>query len=283
MTRSAATAGEASRGASYRQGFRRHLYSRLIWPLLALGITGTIGALLVRPDLKGVWVIVTLLTAIGAFLPLQYAIALGALAFATAVPLLLTQQSLSMLSGEVFLVFALLPFAPVWLSAARAQQLAATRLNMMLSIPRVRAVLDVSDWSLLPRPRVIDRRLREMARAGAAPTPALLFRLDFLDMRRVSELLGRAPVQQAIFDFAGELHSLLRAGDMLTEDIEGQGAMYLLAFHNPDVPDSARALVRRLEPVLARSEFAVRLRYARVLEDGTRLWAMQWHDVDGSW
>lgn len=267
----------------YRHGYGQLLYSHMVWPMLAVASLGGAGAMIVTPDLKGIWIVITLLTMAGGFLAVPYAVALGGAAFISVVPLLITLESVNTLSGEVFLVFALLPFSSLWLSAARAQQVRATRLHMLMRIPHVRAAMDVSDWSLLPRPRAIDRRLRALLNEchdSAVPDPALLFRISFPEVKQAADLLGSTQLQQSILDLSDELRIVLRTGDLLAEDIDGHGVLFILAFHNPRAEDSVSAIVRRIRPALNGSGFSVKLQYGCFPADGTQLHAMQWRDVE---
>ncbi len=247
--------------------------------MLAVLLIGGIGGLLVQPELTGAWGVLIALVLVGGFLPLAPAVMLGGAAFVTAVPFLLVRQSEAQLGGELFLLMALLPFAPVWLAAARAQQARATRLHMLLSLPQVRAAMDVSEWSLLPRPRAIDRRLAGLEGSGEQ-RPAILLRLRFLRLAEARDLLGAAQLQQSVLALADELRLLLRAGDLLAEDLSSQGALYVLAFHNPQAEESLTAILRRLAPALERTGLEHSLSYARYPESGRRLHEVAWQPVE---
>lgn len=263
----------------YRRGYRRLLYSHLAWPMLAVLLVGGLGTLLVRPELAGAWTLLIALVLAGAFLSLAPAVMLGGAAFVLAVPFLLTRQSGGQLGGDLFLLLALLPFAPVWLAAARSQQVRATRLHMLLNLPQVRAASDVSEWSLLPRPRAIDRRLQGLEKSGEQ-LPAIVLCLRFPRLVEARDLLGEAQLQQSVLTLADDLRLLLRAGDMIAEDISAQGVLYVLAFHNPEVADSLSAIRRRLAPAFERTGLELSLTYALYPEDGRRLHAMQWQPVE---
>ncbi len=142
----------------YRRGYRRLLLAHLIWPILAVLLVGGIGSLLVRQEMLGAWLVLIFLVLAGGFVSVPGAIILGGVVFVTAIPFLFFLQSVGRLGGELFLLVALLPFASVLLAAARAQQVKATRLHMLLNLPQVRAATDVSDWSLLPKPPLPIRR-----------------------------------------------------------------------------------------------------------------------------
>lgn len=268
-----------ARRLDYRRGYRRLLYSHLAWPMLAVLLIGGVGTLLVRPGLTGAWSVLIALALVGGFLPLAPAIMLGGAAFITAVPFLLVQQSEVQLGGDLFLLMALFPFAPVWLAAARAQQVRATRLHMLLSLPQVRAATDVSEWSLLPRPRAIDRRLRGLEKSGEQ-VPAIMIRIRFTRLAAAYDLLGEAQLQQSVLSLADDLRLLLRAGDVLAEDLRAEGALYVLAFHNPDEQGSLTAILRRLAPALGRTGLEHVLTYALYPESGRRLHEMRWQLIE---
>lgn len=270
-----------TRGAArvdFHKGYQQLLYSHLAWPISAVLLLGVGGMLLVRNELAGAWVLLVLLTLSGAFLPLARAVMVGGASFIIVVPLLLMRQATSQLSGDMFLVMMLVPFAPVWLAAARAQQIRATRLHMLLRLPQVRAASDVSDWSLLPRPRAIDYRLQTLLRT-APSTLAIVLKVNFLRLQQARDLLGETQLQQEVLALADALRMLLRSGDIITEDINGQQVLYILAFPNPEAEDSLNAIVRRIAPALHSSGFEVAVAAATFPQDGSRLHAMTWQPV----
>lgn len=262
----------------FYKGYRQLLYSHLAWPISAVLLMGIGGMLLVRSELAGAWVLLVLLTLAGAFLSLAKAVVLGGGAFIMIVPVLLMQQAISQLSGDTFLVMMLVPFAPLWLAAARAQQIRATRLHMLLRLPQVRAASDVSDWSLLPRPRAIDYRLQTLL--GTSPnTPAIIFKVKFVRLQQARDLLGETQLQYEVLALADALRMLLRSGDLITEDINDQQVLYILAFPNPEAEDSLNAILRRIAPALRQSGFEVKVSAANFPQDGNRLFAMIWQPV----
>lgn len=268
-----------ARRLDFWRGYRQLLYSYLAWPMLAVLLVGGVGTLLVRPELSAAWTIFIALVLSGAFLKLAPAVILGGAVFVTAVPFFLTYQSSAQLSGDVYLLLVLLPFAPIWLAAARVQQVRATRLQMLLRLPQVRAALDVSDWSLLPKPHAIDQRLHAMESAGGI-TPAVVMRIHFRLLTQARSLLGESQLQQSILELADQLRLLLRAGDLITEDIPGQQSLYVLAFSNPEVEGSVDAFLERLVPTLRSPGLSLELEYASYPDDGKRLRELVWHRVE---
>ena len=263
----------------YRRGYNRILLEYLIWPMLAVLLIGGIGSLLIPPSISGIWFVLIILMLLGALLSLPGAIILGGVIFISAAPYLFLIQSDDGLSGEVFLLFALLPFAPLFLAVTRSQQIRASRLYMLLNLPQVRAATDVSDWSLLPKPRAIDQRLKSLE-GSDQETPAILLKVYFPRMSGALSLLGETQLQQSVLALADDLRLLLRVGDMIVEDIRAQNVLYVLAFHNAETPDSLGTILRRLEPALRRTGLELSLSYAFYPEDGKRLYAMEWHSVE---
>ena len=263
----------------HRRGYHRILLGHLIWPMLAVLLIGGIGSLLVPQNLSGIWFVLISLVVSGGFLSLPRAIILGGVIFASATPFLFFMQSDDRLSGELFLLVALLPFAPLFLAVTRAQQIRATRLYMLLNLPQVRAATDVSDWSLLPKPRAIDQRLKSLESSNEK-TPAILLKVYFPRMSEALLLLGEVQLQQSVLALADDLRLLLRVGDMIVEDIRAQNVLYVLAFHNAETPDSLGAILRRLNPALRRTGLELSLSYAFYPENGKRLHAMEWSPVE---
>jgi hypothetical protein len=271
-----------ARRQDFAKGHRRLLYEHLAWPVAAVTVHSVAGYLFMPEFFQSIWLAWSLLTLAGAFLSVQRAALLGGLAFVSAMPWMFVEQHTYGINGGVFMVFALLPFAPIWLAAARARQLEATRLHMLLELPQVRAAMTVSDWSLLPNPRVIDRRLRQHLSEGKRSgklDPALVFRVRFRNLAQASDLLGEREMQQLMLRLADALRSTLRAGDMIAEDVRDHGLLYVLAFPNPDYPGSESAIVRRLKPPIdAVGLPGYELQVAAVPEDGRQIYALQWRE-----
>lgn len=272
------------RRPDYIHGFRRLLYENLMWPMLAVFMLGLIGYLLTPASLKSVWLLWAGLAIIGGFLSIQWAVALGALVFVSAVPWLFTAQPGGGVTGELFLVFALLPFAPLWLAATRAHHIRAARLHVLLELPQVRSAMDVSDWSLMPTPRAIDRRLRQYLaeqRRSGRNDPALVYRIRFHGVDRAEDLLGTENLQELILELANQLRDRLRTGDMIAEDVRNEGVLYVLAFPNPEHPTNEAAVAARLRPLIERLGLPEwEMQVACIPEDGEQVHALQWRSLE---
>lgn len=256
------------------------MYQHLAWPMSAALVSGLLGYLLMPLHLKQLWLLCTLLSLAGAFLSIPQAAALGGIAFVTATPWLFALQPGGSLTGEVFLVYALIPFTPLWLAATRAHDIRAARLHLLLELPQVRAAMDVSDWSLLPTPRALDRRLRthmRQLRNGSRDDPALLFRIGFEHFDRSRDLLGDEALQDVVLELSGELRRCIRSGDMMAEDIAGHSVLYVLTFPNPERADSREAILNKIRPVLAGTGLPLRgIDYAYLPQDGERMHGLDW-------
>jgi hypothetical protein len=255
----------------------------MAWPLAAIVQLGLLGFLLLPQAAQGSWLFLIVLTLAGAVLTLTGALAVGGLAFVALGFWLFASHLEQGLAGVPFVILALTPFAPLWLSAFRERQRETARLDALLELPQVRAGIDISDWSLLPVARVIDRRLAQHAAEQGAGTfaPAWLWRFRLPRFDETLALLGQREVQSGVMRLADDLRRHVRTGDYIAEDVRTTNALYLLAFPNPDNLDRA-GLSARLRRAVERTGLPhVEIATAVIPNDGDRLGNVVWHVEEG--
>jgi len=268
----------------FQRNFRRTLYAHMAWPIAAVIVLFALGLLLVPPAMLTVWSGGALLALAGAFLSIQIAIVLGITGALTLLPVLLNLQAQGMANDLVYAAFALLPLCPLALAITRSHQARATRLHILLQLPQVQSAMDVSDWSLMPTPRALDRRIRQHLaehHVTGRKEPALVYYIAFRALEQSRELMGMSTMQKAVLDLANGLRQTLRTGDMIGEDMRGHGHLYILAFPNPEFAENEQAIANRVRPVLERSQIGMwHMAVARVPEDGSQLQRLHWHPLD---
>lgn len=278
-----------SSGAQMRRGslvqtsksFSRSLMPRdLISPFLAVMVLSAIGLALIRPEHTVLWWVATLLILSGAFLSVFWGAMVGLILIASALPwIFLTSQEI-FFRAEILLVIAVFPLLPLFFAAARMSQEQTSILKMLLDIPQVRASLDVSDWSLLPTPRALDRRLmlhaEEQRRMGRI-IPAILFKIEFQNIEKSGFLLGEVQLKLMTAELCDKMRGTLRKGDMITEDMRTRGQIYILTFPNPEFPNNLEVLTRKISSILDQSTLPkCRLFHAICPDDGERFNLMNW-------
>jgi uncharacterized membrane protein YccF (DUF307 family) len=143
----------------------------------------------------------------GAVLGVTGAMVVGSLAFFVLGLWLCASQLEQGLEGIRFLILALTPFAPLWLAALRERQRETSRLDALLKLPQVRASMDISDWSLLPMARVIDRRLaqHEAEQKSGEFAPVWIWRFRLTRFDEELELFGSREMQHRVMGLADGL------------------------------------------------------------------------------
>lgn len=267
----------------YQRKFRRTLYAHMAWPIAAVATLFALGFLLMPPTMTGLWTGGALMAAAGAFLSVPMAIVLGVSGCLSLLPVLLDLQAQGQANSLLYTAFALLPLCPLCLAVARCYQARATRLHILLQLPQVQAAMDVSDWSLMPTPRALDRRIRQHLAehhiTGRKET-ALVYYIAFRALEQSRELLGMSTMQKAVLDLANGLRQTLRNGDMIGEDMRGHGHLYILAFPNPEFNDNETAIADRVRPLLENSQIGMwHMAVARIPEDGSQLQRLHWHPL----
>lgn len=263
------------------QAQKRLLWEHLAWPVVAIALLGLAGYLFIPSAIQGPWLVLTLLTLAGSLLAIPAAAALGGAAFITYSFWLFGLQLQFGALGSDIIVLSMMPFAPLWLATLRARQRETTRLDALLQLPQVRAAMEISDWSLLPTARAIERRLGAhlAEQVPGFENPALIFRLSIPAISRNVEVLGEREMQQAIMRLADDLRAMLRIGDMIAEDLREHAVLYIMAFPNPANPDKD-SLIRRLDQTLTRSELArIDLSLAHIPQDGVHMHSLNWHPI----
>ena len=259
----------------------RLLLLHLIWPVLAVGLIGGLGALLIPKDYLHIWLVAVLMTLLGAFIPLRWALALSSFVFVSYGTWLLWQVQLWGVGTERLLLLAYLPFAPLWLGALRFRTQRLIHLDALLTLPQVRAAMNISPWTLLPSARALDERLNQHLRSQpeGQTYPAFLVRIHFPRLQDEIDLLGEEDVQAAIAEVADGLRNTLRTGDWIAENLKDHGYLYALIFPNPYNPDYA-AILRRLRPVFDNISLRHTIDYAVIPDDGDRLHNIHWHRLE---
>lgn len=256
---------------------RRLLNEHMAWPVASLLSLGLIASFMIGPGYLGPWAVLVALTIVGGFANVQTAAALGVLAFISYGTWMFWVQLQHGITGGDFIILAFMPFAPLWLAAMRARQRDLMHLDALLTLPQVRAAMDVSTWSLLPSARALDLRLQAHLGDGTNVTAVVLFRIDLLNLEQSIALLGDRVVRGEVMQLANMLREKLRVGDLIAEDLKHHGNLYVLTFPNPRDVDPV-TILRRLLPALSASELRVAVQYAQIPEDGTRMYALTWHD-----
>lgn len=271
------------------QSRRRYLVVLLAWPVLAVVMLSIAGYVVADPQVRGIWVVWCLLALAGVFFSVRAAATLGVVAFLSAVPWIVLAHSHHNRSGSVFLLFAMLPFAPVWLAAARSQLAPAARLQSLLGLSHVRNAIDVSSWSLLPKFRTVQWRLSTQPPVtryskNGSTAPALVFRITFPDLVEHAQLLGeqalREKLQTLVLDLADAIGVRLRAGDMVADDLREHGALFVVTFPNPKQANSIQiigATLRKL--IIAHDIRQWRLDAAFMSPDTNNIADLGWQDV----
>jgi hypothetical protein len=263
------------------QAQKRLLWEYLAWPVVAIALLGLAGYLFIPPATQGPWLVLILLTLAGSLLAIPAAAALGGAAFITYGFWLFGLQLQFGAVGSDIIVLSMMPFAPLWLASLRARQRETIRLDALLQLPQVRAAMEISEWSLLPTARAIERRLgvHLAEQVPGFEAPALIFRLIIPAISRNIEVLGEREMQQAIMRLADDLRATLRIGDMIAEDLREHAVLYILAFPNPANPNED-SLIRRMGQTLARSELArIDLSLAHIPQDGVHMHTLRWHPI----
>lgn len=259
---------------------RATLPKDIIWSVLAIIVLTLIGLALIRAEYIFLWCVASLLVLLGAFLSVFWGAVVGIILILTALPwILLTSQEI-FFRGETLIILAIFPILPLFLSAARVAQEQTSLLKMLLEIPQVRASLDVSDWSLLPTPRALDRRLmlhaEEHERIGR-DVPAILFKIEFNDIHHSGMLLGETQLQLMTVEICDKMRKALRKGDVITEDMRIRGQIYILTFPNPDFPNNLEALTKKIVSILNLSSLPTWTLYHAVYPaDGKHFNRMNW-------
>ncbi|MHA7833222.1 MAG: hypothetical protein ACX94A_01945 [Algiphilus sp.] len=268
----------------YQRNFRRTLYTHLAWPMLCVALLCALGMALTSAPLHALWISACLLALCGAFLSPWPALTLGIGGAVALLPVLLNIHSLGLATHWVYGGYALLPLSPLGLSMTRLYQMRATRLHILLQLPQVQSAMDVSDWSLLPTPRAIDRRIQQHLdehHLTGRKEPALVYTIAICALAEGDALSDTSTLQKAVLDLANRLRRTLRTGDMIGEDMRGHGHLYILAFPNPAHADSEQTIARRLRPLLDTSRIGRwRMAVARVPEDGSQLQRLHWHPLE---
>ncbi|MBY8965569.1 hypothetical protein KHP57_07605 [Algiphilus sp. NNCM1] len=268
----------------YRRHFHRTLYAHLAWPMLCVTSLCALGLVLTGTSMHTMWIGTCLLALSGAFLSPSAALVLGTGGTVALLPVLLNIHGLGLANHWVYGGYALLPLSPLGLSMTRLYQMRATRLHILLQLPQVQSAMDVSDWSLLPTPRAIDRRIQQHLaehHLTGRKEPALVYTLAIDALTDGEAARDRCALQQAVLDLADGLRKTLRTGDMIGDDLQGHGQLYILAFPNPSHADSEQTIARRLRPLLDASRIGGwRMAVARVPEDGSQLQRLHWHPLE---
>lgn len=256
---------------------RRLLRQHMLWPIFAPLMLGLIASFMVSPDYQGPWLVLVVLTVAGGFLKVRTAAVLGMLCFISYGAWLFWTQLQQTVKGSDLILLISMPFAPLWLAAMRAREQKLMHLGALLTLPQVRAAIDISTWSLLPSARALDTRLRETA-AAEIVVPALLIRLYLNDLSQAIELLGEQAVRSEVMLLANLLREDLRGGDLIAEDLRNHGSLFVLVFLSRRALVGPDTILRRLKPALESTELNVILQYALVPEDGMRMCSVTWHD-----
>lgn len=256
---------------------RRLLREHMLWPITAVISLGIVASAVIAPTSQIAWGVLVLITLAGGLLSVQFAAALGGTAFVSYGTWMFWSQLEYGIGGGQFIMLAFMPFAPLWLAAMRARQRELMHLDALLTLPQVRAAIDISSWSLLPTARALDQRLQAHLALPGQQAPAVLLRLRFATLEQARQLLGQRSVRNEVMRLANILREQLRIGDLIAEDVSNHGSLYVLAFPNPQWPDSL-AVVRRLLPVLHDSELEFSIDFASVPQDGDRLHLINWRN-----
>ncbi|WP_420428294.1 hypothetical protein [Algiphilus sp.] len=268
----------------YQRNFHRTLYAHLAWPMLCVVLLSALGLVLTSAPLHALWIGACLLALSGAFLSPWAAFSVGVGGALALLPVVLHIHGLGLGSFWVYGGYALLPLCPLGLAMTRLYQMRATRLHILLQLPQVQSAMDVSDWSLLPTPRAIDRRIQQHLaehHLTGRKEPALVYTIAICALVEGDTAHDTSTLQKAVLDLANGLRKTLRTGDMIGEDMRGHGHLYILAFPNPSHSDSEQTIARRLRPLLDTSRIGRwRMAVARVPEDGSQLQRLHWHPLE---
>jgi len=139
----------------------RAFFEFMMWPMLAVFTIGITTYSILLPAYKGEWFILFALLMMGTFLSIQSAAIIGSFTFVTYGVWLFYTQLESGLSASHFILLAMMPFAPIFLSATRLKVIDILHLATLLKLPQVRAAMNISDWSLLPSSRALEMRLTQ--------------------------------------------------------------------------------------------------------------------------
>lgn len=264
--------------------YRKFIHSDMTWPALAVIVLGVVGFPLVSLDYRFLWIMATGLVLVGSFLPPVIGALTGLVMLVGAIPWFVLSFQGQLFQEEVFVALALFPALPLFLGAARLASRQGAQLKMLIDIPEVRASMDVSDWSLLPTPRALDRRLQlhnEEQRRREKMIPAILFRITIENPKKTSVILGEDHLREMVASLSMDLRNALRRGDMITEDVRISGNIYILTFPNPEYPDNETVLCRKVTSVLRKQTLPPwRLASAVIPKDGERLQTLRWTAIE---
>lgn len=255
----------------------RLVRQHMVWPILSVLMLGVVGYYMIQPSYNAVWVVMVLLAISGALLDTQVSATLGILAFLSYAAWLTWFQLSGGVTGGDFIILALMPFMPLWLSAMHQRAVALMHLETLLSLPQVRAAMDVSEWTLLPTSRALDQRL-QIHQLTNPNDPAFLFKIHIKNLDKEVRILGQDYVQREIMMLAEQIRDQLRVGDWIAESLRDHGNLFVLAFPNPKAPEFI-PILKRLSPVLKRSPFTLELSYAKIPDDGTRIFNIHWRSA----
>ena len=257
----------------------RAFFEFMMWPILAVLAIGITTYSILLPAYKGEWIILFALLMMGPFLSIPSAAIIGSLTFISyGIWLFYTQMSVG-LSASHFILLAMMPFAPIFLSATRLKIIDILHLATLLKLPQVRAAMSISDWSLLPSSRALEMRLKQhIEEYQTRKVPAVLVRFEFYNLDKTSILLGENVILHEVKSLADNLRKKLRSGDMIAEDIQDHSHLYVLAFPNPK-SDYMHAIAKRLYPVAEQLEFRHNMDIAEVPTDGEMLFNINWHPI----